>query len=149
MIDTPTDFNQQMCEPDRHRNGRRKPPVTRKGLTRKITLYPHSETTNGLDMDQPVDYYLRLNFYEDGIPCELFITCERNKALHDALGRMVSMALQRGAEPAAIHHQLRAIQGGPRAVFGYVSLPDFIAKWVVDATKEWAAQKNVDGNPDI
>ncbi len=100
------------------RNGR---PRTLSGVTKKL------QTGHG-------PMYVSMNDDEFG-PRECFIILGKPggtaAAFSDALGRMISLAMTHGAQPAEIVHQLRGIQDGHPAGFGpnaVLSVPDGVAK---------------------
>ncbi|MDP9424680.1 MAG: vitamin B12-dependent ribonucleotide reductase [Actinomycetota bacterium] len=100
------------------RNGR---PKTLTGVTKKLT------TGHG-------PLYVSMNDDEFG-PRECFVILGKPggtaAAFSDALGRMVSLALTHGAQPAEIVKQLRGIQDGHGVGFGpkaVLSVPDGVAK---------------------
>jgi ribonucleoside-diphosphate reductase alpha chain len=100
------------------RNGR---PRTLSGVTKKI------QTGHG-------PLYVTMNDDEFG-PRECFVILGKPggtaAAFSDALGRMISLAMTHGAEPAEIVHQLRGIQDGHPAGVGpnaVLSVPDGVAK---------------------
>jgi ribonucleoside-diphosphate reductase alpha chain len=100
------------------RNGR---PRTLTGVTKKI------RTGHG-------SMYVSMNDDEFG-PRECFIILGKPggtaAAFSDALGRMITLALTHGANPAEVVHQLRGIQDGHPAGVGpnaVLSVPDGVAK---------------------
>ncbi|MDP9456147.1 MAG: vitamin B12-dependent ribonucleotide reductase [Actinomycetota bacterium] len=100
------------------RNGR---PRTLSGVTKKI------QTGHG-------PLYVSMNDDEFG-PRECFVILGKPggtaAAFSDALGRMISLAMTHGAQPAEIVNQLRGIQDGHPAGFGpnaVLSVPDGVAK---------------------
>ncbi|CAN5233756.1 vitamin B12-dependent ribonucleotide reductase [soil metagenome] len=100
------------------RNGR---PRTLTGVTKKM------QTGHG-------PMYVTMNDDEFG-PRECFIILGKPggtaAAFSDALGRMISLAMTHGAQPAEIIHQLRGIQDGHPAGVGpnaVLSVPDGVAR---------------------
>ncbi|MGH3147331.1 MAG: vitamin B12-dependent ribonucleotide reductase [Rubrobacter sp.] len=100
------------------RNGR---PRTLSGVTKKI------QTGHG-------PLYVTMNDDEFG-PRECFVILGKPggtaAAFSDALGRMISLAMTHGADPAEVVHQLRGIQDGHPAGVGpnaTLSVPDGVAK---------------------
>jgi ribonucleoside-diphosphate reductase alpha chain len=100
------------------RNGR---PRTLMGVTKKL------QTGHG-------PLYVMMNDDEFG-PRECFVVIGKPggtaAAFSDALGRMISLAMTRGATPGEVHHQLRGIQDGHPAGVGpnaILSVPDGVAK---------------------
>ncbi|HSL01704.1 MAG TPA: vitamin B12-dependent ribonucleotide reductase [Rubrobacteraceae bacterium] len=100
------------------RNGR---PRTLTGVTKKI------RTGHG-------SMYVSMNDDEFG-PRECFVILGKPggtaAAFSDALGRMITLALTHGADPAEVVHQLRGIQDGHPAGVGpnaVLSVPDGVAK---------------------
>ncbi len=100
------------------RNGR---PRTLSGVTKKI------QTGHG-------PLYVSMNDDEFG-PRECFVVLGKPggtaAAFSDALGRMISLAMTHGAQPAEVVHQLRGIQDGHPMGFGanaVLSVPDGVAK---------------------
>jgi ribonucleoside-diphosphate reductase alpha chain len=100
------------------RNGR---PRTLSGVTKKI------RTGHG-------SMYVTMNDDEFG-PRECFVILGKPggtaAAFSDALGRMITLALTHGADPAEVVHQLRGIQDGHPAGVGpsaILSVPDGVAK---------------------
>ena len=100
------------------RNGR---PRTLSGVTKKL------QTGHG-------PMYVTMNDDEFG-PRECFVILGKPggtaAAFSDALGRMISLAMTHGAEPAEIVHQLRGIQDGHPAGVGpnaVLSVPDGVAR---------------------
>jgi ribonucleoside-diphosphate reductase alpha chain len=100
------------------RNGR---PRTLTGVTKKI------RTGHG-------SMYVTMNDDEFG-PRECFVILGKPggtaAAFSDALGRMITMALTHGADPAEVVHQLRGIQDGHPAGVGpnaVLSVPDGVAR---------------------
>jgi ribonucleoside-diphosphate reductase alpha chain len=100
------------------RNGR---PRTLSGVTKKI------RTGHG-------SMYVTMNDDEFG-PRECFVILGKPggtaAAFSDALGRMITLALTHGADPAEVVHQLRGIQDGHPAGVGpsaTLSVPDGVAK---------------------
>jgi ribonucleoside-diphosphate reductase alpha chain len=100
------------------RNGR---PRTLMGVTKKI------RTGHG-------SMYVTMNDDEFG-PRECFVILGKPggtaAAFSDALGRMITMALTHGADPAEVVHQLRGIQDGHPAGVGpnaVLSVPDGVAR---------------------
>ena len=100
------------------RNGR---PRTLSGVTKKI------QTGHG-------PLYVSMNDDEFG-PRECFVILGKPggtaAAFADSLGRMISLAMTHGAQPAEIVNQLRGIQDGHPAGFGpnaVLSVPDGVAK---------------------
>ncbi|MDQ3590812.1 MAG: adenosylcobalamin-dependent ribonucleoside-diphosphate reductase, partial [Actinomycetota bacterium] len=100
------------------RNGR---PRTLSGVTKKI------RTGHG-------SMYVTMNDDEFG-PRECFVILGKPggtaAAFSDALGRMITLALTHGADPAEVVHQLRGIQDGHPAGVGpnaVLSVPDGVAK---------------------
>ena len=100
------------------RNGR---PRTLTGVTKKM------QTGHG-------PMYVTMNDDEFG-PRECFIILGKPggtaAAFSDALGRMISLAMTHGAQPAEIVHQLRGIQDGHPAGVGpnaVLSVPDGVAR---------------------
>src|SRR5918997_1848702 len=100
------------------RNGR---PRTLSGVTKKM------QTGHG-------PMYVTMNDDEFG-PRECFIILGKPggtaAAFSDALGRMISLAMTHGAQPAEIVHQLRGIQDGHPAGVGpnaVLSVPDGVAR---------------------
>ncbi|MCA1739711.1 MAG: vitamin B12-dependent ribonucleotide reductase [Actinobacteria bacterium] len=100
------------------RNGR---PRTLSGVTKKM------QTGHG-------PMYVTMNDDEFG-PRECFIVLGKPggtaAAFSDALGRMISLAMTHGAQPAEIVHQLRGIQDGHPAGVGpnaVLSVPDGVAR---------------------
>jgi ribonucleoside-diphosphate reductase alpha chain len=78
--------------------------------------------------------YVTMNDDEFG-PRECFIILGKPggtaAAFSDALGRMISLAMTHGAQPAEIVHQLRGIQDGHPAGVGpnaVLSVPDGVAR---------------------
>ena len=104
------------------RNGR---PRTLTGVTKKM------QTGHG-------PMYVTMNDDEFG-PRECFIILGKPggtaAAFSDALGRMISLAMTHGAQPAEIIHQLRGIQDGHPAGVGphaVLSVPDGVARSMAD-----------------
>ena len=100
------------------RNGR---PRTLSGVTKKLS------TGHG-------PMYVTMNDDEFG-PRECFVILGKPggtaAAFSDALGRMITMALTHGADPAEVVHQLRGIQDGHPAGVGpnaVLSVPDGVAR---------------------
>ena len=100
------------------RNGR---PRTLSGVTKKM------QTGHG-------PMYVTMNDDEFG-PRECFVILGKPggtaAAFSDALGRMISLAMTHGAQPAEIVHQLRGIQDGHPAGVGpnaVLSVPDGVAR---------------------
>jgi ribonucleoside-diphosphate reductase alpha chain len=100
------------------RNGR---PRTLTGVTKKI------RTGHG-------SMYVTMNDDEFG-PRECFVILGKPggtaAAFSDAMGRMITMALTHGADPAEVVHQLRGIQDGHPAGVGpsaVLSVPDGVAR---------------------
>jgi ribonucleoside-diphosphate reductase alpha chain len=78
--------------------------------------------------------YVTMNDDEFG-PRECFVILGKPggtaAAFSDALGRMITMALTHGADPAEVVHQLRGIQDGHPAGVGpnaVLSVPDGVAR---------------------
>ena len=100
------------------RNGR---PRTLSGVTKKL------QTGHG-------PLYVSMNDDEFG-PRECFVVLGKPggtaAAFSDALGRMISLAMTHGAQPAEVVNQLRGIQDGHPMGFGpnaILSVPDGVAK---------------------
>jgi ribonucleoside-diphosphate reductase alpha chain len=115
---SPPAQGQQFSSLAEARNGR---PRTLSGVTKKI------QTGHG-------PLYVTMNDDEFG-PRECFVILGKPggtaAAFSDALGRMISLAMTHGAEPAEIVHQLRGIQDGHPAGVGpnaVLSVPDGVAR---------------------
>lgn len=84
-----------------------------------------------------MDFYITLNFYPDGRPCEVF-----TKATHgyqgwcDAICRLMSLLLQHGVPVEAICRQLEHAHFSPCGMvpgFGFArSFPDYLARWIIE-----------------
>src|SRR5918911_596730 len=115
---SPPAEGQQFSSLAEARNGR---PRTLSGVTKKI------QTGHG-------PLYVTMNDDEFG-PRECFVILGKPggtaAAFSDALGRMMSLAMTHGAQPAEIVHQLRGIQDGHPAGVGpnaVLSVPDGVAR---------------------
>ena len=111
-----------MTEPPRER-----PPLERDGVTHKVTL---REATG-----EAVDFYITLNRYPDGRPCEVFVKASRGyQGWTDVLSRLVSLLLQHGVPLDAICRQLEYAHFTPCGMvpeFGFArSFPDYLARWM-------------------
>jgi len=108
--------------PDRERPAR-----DRSGVTHKVTL--------GESPDERTDFYITLNRYPDGRPCEVFAKATKGyQGWCDALCRLMSLLLQHGIEPKAICRQLAFSHFAPFGRvpgFGFArSFPDYLARWI-------------------
>ena len=134
---------------------RRKPMRDREGVTHKVTLFeaaeaPEASTFAGATADisqrcaadrRAVDFFLTLNRFEDGRPCEIF-----TKATHgyqgwcDAISRLVSVLLQHGVPVDTICGQLAYANFAPCGMvpgFGIAhSFPDYLARWLNKEAKK-------------
>ena len=119
---------------------RERPPMDRVGVTHKVTLYLSAGalgTGQALDgqKSQAVDFYITLNRYADGRPCEVFVKATNGyQGWCDAICRLTSLALQHGVPADSIIRQLENSQFPPSGRvpgFGFVgSFPDYLAKWL-------------------
>ena len=105
-------------------NGRRKPDVTRPGTTKKITL-------------GDCEFYLIVNVYEDGTPCEMFgkfSSGDESTRGWAAWGMtMASIALQHGCPMDTILRHSRGQKFPPSQLGKASSIPDAIARELMPA----------------
>ncbi len=142
------DTNQHECPeaPERER-----PATNRQGVTHKVTLgepLHQSKDGGGQAAGAPeasprcpadggaVEFYVTLNRYPDGRPCEVFTKATNGyQGWCDAICRLISLLLQHGVATDAICRQLRHAHFAP---FGLVagsgfarSFPDYLARWLM------------------
>ena len=145
---------------------RKRPATDRQGITHKVTLFePSHQSTHGAgqaagapeasafagptaDMSPrcsadggAVDFYITLNRYPDGRPCEVFAKATNGyQGWCDAVCRLVSLLLQHGVELQAICRQLAfahfapcgrvpSLEPGGRSWFAR-SFVDYLARWL-------------------
>lgn len=86
---------------------RKRPPTTRNGVTHKFEI-------------DGEEYYLTVNTYDNGTPCELFVKSNTHGSAlggaWDAFSIMASYALQRGATVEDLAHGLRHLNFTPQGV---------------------------------
>lgn len=84
--------------------------------------------------------YITVGLYSDGRPGEVFFVIKHigslERGVFDALGLIVSSALQRGIEMKEITEKLKGIQFDPSGLTGDPEIPvvssiiDYVAKWL-------------------
>lgn len=106
---------------------RQRPPVDRAGVTHKVTLYEPDGAK--------VNFYITLNCYPDGRPCEVFTKatgCYQGWA--DVVCRLASLLLQQGVPLETVCRQLERAHFAPFGMvpaFGFArSFPDYLARWI-------------------
>lgn len=122
--------------------GRRRPPATRAGVTRKATLAEADGT--------PVDFYITLNRYPDGRPCEVFAKATNgHQGSCDSLCRLFSLLLQHAVPLASICRQLERSHFPPFGMvpgLGFVrSFSDLLARWVQSQCAAYPVSKSPNG----
>ena len=131
---------------------RQRPPMDRSGVTHKVTLYESQQQSGrahaaGQAQQQSggahatgqardaIDFYITLNRYPDGRPCEVFVKAGGvYQGWCDAVCRLVSLLLQHGLPAAAICRQLEFSNYAPCGMvpgFGFArSFTDYLARWI-------------------
>ena len=118
---------------------RERPPMDRWGVTHKVTLYGPQQQSDGPhaagQAQAAVDFYVTLNRYPDGRPCEVFVrTGGGHQGWCDAIGRLVSLLLQHGVPMGAVCRQLEFAHFAPFGMvpgFGFArSFTDYLARWM-------------------
>ena len=111
---------------------RQRPPTDRSGVTHKVTL--------GEPPEPRVDFYITLNRYPDGRPCEVFTKAGGGlQGWCDAICRLMSVLLQHGVPLETICGQLLRSHFAPCGMvpgFGFArSFADYLARWVGQGMK--------------
>ena len=111
---------------------RQRLPDTRHSITRKVDLGTG---------DSLLETYFTVGFDGDGVPREIFATCNRQgdmvRGLLDGWCIMVSIALQHDIPLQQIHDKFRGQKFGPSGFTGQKDLPnvtsilDFAVRWMV------------------
>jgi hypothetical protein len=116
---------------------RERPATDRQGITHKVTL--------GESPDDRTDFYITLNRYPDGRPCEVFAKATGGyQGWCDCLARLMSLLLQHGVPVAVMCGQLERAHFPP---FNMVpgarharSFPDYLARWMEGQTTDCRPQ---------
>jgi hypothetical protein len=129
---------------ERERPERGRPTMNRAGVTHKVTLgeMPDERTDRTASSAcRQVDFYITLNRYPDGRPCEIFAKATNGyQGWCDAVCRLVSLLLQHGVQPETICRQLAfahfapcgrvpGLELGGRSWFAR-SFVDYLARWM-------------------
>jgi hypothetical protein len=135
---------------------RRRPEQDRAGVTHKVTLFQSAgapEATPRCPADGiAIDFFITLNRFEDGRPCEIFTKATHGyKGWCDAISRLVSVLLQHGVPVETICAQLAYASFAPCGMvpgFGMAhSFPDYLARWLVRENAEGLKGGKGSGGP--
>ena len=145
---------------------RERPGTTRIGVTHRVLLTdPPYEDEHGTgqaaggsaqpDESRRVRFYIMLNRYPDGRPCEVFVKASHGyQGWCDAVARLVSLLLQHGVGVEVICRQLAHGHFAPFGMvprFGFArSFPDYLARWMLGecGTRSAESHATEDGTAD-